>query len=419
MSWQHKISSALAAREAQGLLRRRVINQHGSDRTVKIIEQITGSHQPDVHQPESSTYLNFAANDYLGLAKNPQIVAAWQAGLHQYGAGSGASGHVSGHTRAHAEFEAQLADWLGYDRALLFISGFSANQAVVQALCGEGDNIVADKLSHASLIEAAMLSPATLRRFAHNDLSALSRVLEKQAIRSSSAGNTLIITEGVFSMDGDLAPLAALQRHADQHSAWLLVDDAHGIGIHGLQGRGSCAQAGIKPDILVVTFGKAWGVGGAAVLCSQVVAEYLLQFSRHLIYSTAMPPAQACALQAALRCVQQADEQRAHLRQLISQFQQGCRDLPFTLQASDTPIQPLILGDNHTAVTLASRLHQHGVWAPAIRPPTVAPGSARLRITLTAAHTPADISHLLTALHTEARQIAALHTKTATEAANV
>lgn len=315
-------------------------------------------------------------------------------GAQHYGVGSGGSGHVTGYSQPHAQLEQQLADWLGYPRALLFISGYAANQAVLAALMGADDRILADKLSHASLLEAAAHSPAQLRRFAHNQPDSLQNLLSKPC-----CGQTLVVTEGVFSMDGDCAPLAALQQHTTAAGGWLMVDDAHGIGVQGEGGRGSCALQGVKPELLVVTFGKAFGLSGAAVLCQEPVAEYLLQYARHLIYSTAMPPAQAIALQTALLRIQQADDLRQQLQQRIAQFRRGAADLPLSLGGSETAIQPLLVGDNPQTLALAEQLRAAGLWVTAIRPPTVPPGGARLRITLSAAHQPEDIDRLLEGLY--------------------
>ncbi|WP_033568239.1 8-amino-7-oxononanoate synthase [Dickeya undicola] len=381
MSWQQRIDQALAQRKAEDAYRVRQPNDGGSGRWLV---------------REQRRYLNFSCNDYLGLSQHPAIVRAWQQGADRYGVGSGGSGHVTGYTNAHEQLEQQLADWLGYDRALLMISGFAANQAVVTALLTEGDRILADRLSHASLLEAASLSPATLRRFHHNQPDSLQQLLEKPV-----SGQTLVVTEGVFSMDGDTAPLAALHTRCREQGAWLMVDDAHGIGTVGEQGRGCSWQQGVKPELLIVTFGKAFGVSGAAVLCSQPVAEYLLQFARHLIYSTAMPPAQACAMDAALAVVRSADgdERRTALVQTVRRFRDGAAGLPFRLLASESAIQPLIIGDNAWALALAQQLRTQGLWVNAIRPPTVPPGTARLRITLTASHQPEDIDRLLEVLY--------------------
>ncbi|WON77996.1 8-amino-7-oxononanoate synthase [Serratia sp. UGAL515B_01] len=379
MSWQQRIQQALEERQRSATYRQRQANMGGGGRYLQLNDQ---------------HYLNFSGNDYLGLGQHDDVIAAWQQGAMRYGVGSGGSGHVTGFCHAHDELEQKLAEWLGYPRALLFISGYAANQAVLAALMQADDRILADKLSHASLLEAATHSPAQLRRFRHNQPQALATLLEKTCI-----GQQLAITEGVFSMDGDSAPLAELHRLTQQAGAWLMVDDAHGIGVRGEQGRGSCWQQGVHPEVLVVTFGKAFGVSGAAVLCDEPLAEYLLQFARHLIYSTSMPPAQACALQAALRCIQQGDALRERLQNNIQHFRAGVAGLPLALTVSDTAIQPLLVGDNQRALDLAQRLRERGLWISAIRPPTVPPGGARLRITLTAVHQSEDIDRLLEVLH--------------------
>ncbi|AIA71641.1 8-amino-7-oxononanoate synthase [Pectobacterium atrosepticum SCRI1043] len=385
MSWQQRIEAALVQRQHDDAYRVRQSNQGGSGRWL-----IQGDR----------CYLNFSSNDYLGLSHHPEIVRAWQQGAEQYGIGSGGSGHVTGYTDAHASLENQLADWLGYPRALLFISGYAANQAVVAALAQAEDRIFADKLSHASLLEAAAQSPATLRRFKHNQADSLQALLEKP-----TDGQTLVVTEGVFSMDGDTAPLPALQAQCRAHDAWLMVDDAHGIGVLGDEGRGSCWQQDIKPELLIVTFGKAFGVSGAAVLCTEPLAEYFLQFARHLIYSTSMPAAQACALSAAVNCVRQGGARRDALRRNIALFRAGFSNSSYQLMNSQSAIQPLIVGENARALALMNHLREQGVWVSAMRPPTVPPGSARLRITLTAEHQPEDINRLLTVLHHADRKL--------------
>lgn len=381
MTWQKKIDDALAARRSADALRRRYPVTLGAGRWL---------------QADGCQYLNFSSNDYLGLSHHPQIICAWQQGAERFGVGSGGSGHVSGYSIAHQALEEELAQWLGYSRALLFISGFAANQAVIAALMGKDDRIVADRLSHASLLEAASLSPATLRRFSHNDSQHLVRLLA-----TPCPGQQLVVTEGVFSMDGDSAPLAEIHAMAQQHNAWLLVDDAHGIGVTGEEGRGSCWQQQVRPELLVVTFGKGFGVSGAAILCSDSVADYLLQFARHLIYSTSMPPAQAQALRASLAVIRshEGDERRAKLAMLIQRFRAGINTRSLTLANSDSAIQPLIVGDNHHALRLADTLRQQGCWVTAIRPPTVPVGTARLRLTLTQAHETQDIDRLLEVLN--------------------
>jgi 8-amino-7-oxononanoate synthase (EC 2.3.1.47) len=364
--WSERIAQALTAQRAADGWRQRRRIEHNSVREITL---------------DGQRYRHFSSNDYLGLSQHPAVMAAWQQGVREAGVGAGASGHVTGYSRHHAQLEQQLASWLGYPRALLFISGFAANQAVIHLLAQKSDRIIADKLAHASLLDAASHSPATLRRFAHNQPASLAKLLATRA-----EGGTLVVTEGVFSMDGDSAPLAELAAETRRAGGWLLVDDAHGIGVTGEQGRGSCWQQQVKPELLVVTFGKGFGVSGAALLCDDATADYVEQFSRHLIYSTAMPPAQCCALLAALQQIQQGDALRARLQQNIARFRAGAAQLPWQLMASDSAIQPLIVGENRAALALSQRLAQAGCWVSAIRPPTVPPGTARLRITLTAAH---------------------------------
>lgn len=380
MNWQQRIDTALTARRQADAFRRRLPVSHGAGRWL-----VQGERR----------WLNFSSNDYLGLSQHPQIVAAWQQGAERYGTGSGGSGHVTGYSEAHQQFEQELAQWLGYPRALLFISGFAANQAVIAALMHKDDRIVADKLSHASLLEAASHSPAQLRRFAHNDSTQLANLLAKPI-----EGLQLAVTEGIFSMDGDSAPLTGIAAVTREANGWLLVDDAHGIGVSGDNGRGSCAAQGVHPELLVVTFGKAFGLSGAAVLCSDAVADYLLQFARHLIYSTSMPPAQAVALSQALAVIrsEEGEARRQTLRRHIARFRQGADQLSMQLTASNSAIQPVIVGENTRALRLAESLREQGCWLTAIRPPTVPAGTARLRVTLTAAHQPQDIDQLLEVL---------------------
>lgn len=380
MTWQQRIDAALEERRAADAFRTRTAVEGGGRFLIR----------------DTRRFCNFSSNDYLGLSQHPAVIRAWQQGAESWGVGSGGSGHVTGYTTAHQALEEQLADWLGYPRALLFISGFAANQALIAALMGKEDRIVADRLSHASLLEAASLSPAQLRRFAHNDAAQLNTLLAK-----SCDGQQLVVTEGVFSMDGDSAPLAELHAAAREHNAWLLVDDAHGIGVLGEEGRGSAASQGVKPELLIVTFGKGFGISGAAVLCSDSVADYLLQFARHLIYSTSMPPAQAVALHAALQVIRsgEGEERRQTLAAHIQRFRAGVRGLPWRMTDSQSAIQPLIVGENSRALRLAQQLRDRGMWVTAIRPPTVPAGTARLRLTLTAAHHTQDIDDLLEALH--------------------
>ena len=383
MSWQLRIEQAVAERrDAQAFRQRQPLTQGAGRWLVR----------------DDRRYLNFSSNDYLGLSQHPRVIQAWQQGAERYGVGAGGSGHVTGYHQAHQRLEEELAGWLGYDRALLFISGFAANQAVIAALAGREDRIVADRLSHASLLEAAALSPAQLRRFQHNDSQHLARLLAAPV-----EGQQLVVTEGVFSMDGDRAPLADIASATRAANGWLMVDDAHGIGVDGDNGRGSCQQQGVHPELLIVTFGKAFGLSGAAVLCSHAVADYFLQFARHLIYSTAMPPAQAVALQAALAVIQsdEGQQRREKLVQHVADFRHGASGLAYPLTDSLSAIQPLIVGDNQHTLQLAERLREQGCWVTAIRPPTVPAGTARLRLTLTAAHESQDITQLLEVLHGE------------------
>ncbi len=379
MGWTSFIDSQLQKRKDASAWRER-----------RCIEKSSGR---ELHF-QGKSYLNFSSNDYLGLSQHPEIIRAWQQGAQEYGVGSGGSGHITGFTHAHYQAEQKLADWLGYQRAILFISGFAANHALITALMTAEDRILADKLSHASLLEGAMHSQAQLRRFRHNSVDCLEKLISKP-----HTSKTLVVTEGVFSMDGDSAPLDELQTLAHAHNAWLMVDDAHGLGIWGKQGRGSCDEYGIKPDILVATFGKAVGVSGAAVLCDERTADFLIQAARHLIYSTSMPPAQAVAISAAVGEIQQADDQRAQLQRNIHYFKRQLNLPDMHLVDSNTAIQPLIVGDNEKSLQLSQFLREKGIWVQAIRPPTVPPGSARLRMTLSAAHQQDDIDKLLEALN--------------------
>ena len=341
------------------------------------------------------TLLNFCSNDYLGLSQHPQVIAALHAAS---SAGSTASHLVCGHSAEHAGLEAALATWQQAPRALLFGSGYLANLAVLQALLGKGDACVQDKLNHASLIDGARLSGCTLKRYPHNDAQAAARQLhvDAQAV-------AVLATDGVFSMDGDVAPLAELAAVAHAHDALLYVDDAHGAGVLGAHGRGSIAAAGLTVEdapLRLITFGKALGGVGAAVVGTDELIEHLLQTARPGIYTTALPPMQAAATRAAVQVVQsaQGDALRAQLHANIAQFRRAAAQLGLPLMASDTAIQPLLMGADADALTLSAALEAAGYWASAIRPPTVPEGSARLRITLSAAHTTQQIDGLLDAL---------------------
>lgn len=352
---------------------------------------------------DGKSYLSFCSNDYLGLANHPQIIAAMQQGTQQWGTGAGASHLVSGHTVAHQQLEIELAKFVGKPAALLFSSGYLANLGAVQALVGRGDTVFADKLNHASLNDAMLLSRATIKRYRHNDVAHLALLLQQ----STGTGRKLIITDAVFSMDGDIAPLPELVNLCEQHDAWLLIDDAHGFGVLGKQGRGSVAHYSLNnPRIIyMATLGKAAGVSGAFVAAEQVVIDTFLQNARGYIYTTASPPALASALIASLDLIEQDDWRRTQLQKLITQLRAGLQSLPWQLHCplvglpSDTPIQPLIVGENNAVLELSDALRARGIWIPAIRPPTVPPGTARLRISLSAAHSDCDVAQLITTLH--------------------
>ncbi|UCM54730.1 8-amino-7-oxononanoate synthase [Aeromonas dhakensis] len=372
------LSAALAEREQAGLLRSRVATDGASGGRLKV---------------GGGDYLNFSANDYLGLADHPAIKVAFQEGIERYGAGAGASPLVTGYSRAHQQLEETLAEWLGLEAVLLFNCGFSANQAVLKALLGKEHLLWQDKLNHASLQEMGGQLSCKMKRFGHNDMAALERQLEPN--------RGLIVSEGVFSMDGDQGPWRELSQLAARSGNWLMIDDAHGLGVLGPQGRGTLAAQGVNPagvHIQMGTFGKALGVAGAFVGGSRELVAYLVNFARHYVYSTHMPAAQACAVRQSIELVRAADEARAQLGELITRFRQGAQALGWRLGDSNTPIQPLLVGESGAALRLAERLRGRGVWVSAIRPPTVPVGTARLRITLSAAHREEDVDRLLDAL---------------------
>ncbi|MDD9174094.1 8-amino-7-oxononanoate synthase [Aliivibrio finisterrensis] len=376
-AFNQRISSALTQRKQAGLNRYRTVIEQGNQSRLVV---------------DGQSYINFSGNDYLGLAGSKELTQAWQQGLSLYGSGSGASPLVTGYSKPHVDLESQLAEWLGFDYALLFNSGFSANQAVLFSLLEKGDTLLQDKLNHASLMEAGILSPATMKRFKHNDISHLTKLLT-----ASDNSPSLVVTEGVFSMDGDLSPLSDIAKVTKENNAWLMVDDAHGCGVLGNNGRGCCDFYQVTPDILVVTFGKGFGLSGAAVLCNQECGDYLAQFARHHVYSTAMPPAQAHALSHALLMIQQQEWRREKLKELNQQFESELTGFSGSVK-TDTPIKPIIIGETGVAMTLSAALKNQGLWTTAIRPPTVPTGTARLRITLSANHSKQDITQLTQAI---------------------
>jgi len=342
----------------------------------------------------------FCTNDYLGLARHPRVVAAFQRGAEVYGVGSGSAHLVAGHGPAHEALEEELADFLGRPRALLFSTGYMANLGVIQALAGPGDPVFEDKLNHASLIDGALLARARLRRYPHADMAALRRQVQGH-ITTEGTATALIATDGVFSMDGDLAPLPELAALARAAGAWLLVDDAHGIGVLGREGRGCLDHFGLGMEevpILVGTLGKALGTFGAFVAGEDDLIETLIQSARSYIYTTAPPPALAAATRASLALARREEWRRERLRELIGGFRAGAAQLGLTLLPSPTPIQPLLAGSAERALAWSQTLESRGLLVTAIRPPTVPLGSARLRVTLSALHSDQELDMLLEAL---------------------
>ena len=345
---------------------------------------------------DGKTVVAFCSNDYLGLANAPELIAAAREAAVHWGVGSGASHLVSGHLRPHETAEQALAAYVGFPAVLTFSTGYMANLAVTPALAGRGDAIFADKLNHASLIDAAQLSRAEHVRYPHNDVAALAALLEK-----SPAKQKLILTDAVFSMDGDLAPLPELVALAELHDAWLVVDDAHGFGVLGEHGRGTLAHFGIKASsrlVLMGTLGKAAGVAGAFVAADPVVIDWLVNKARSYIFTTAASPVIAATLSESVNLLVAGDARRTHLFQRIAQLRDGLAGTRWQLCDSPTAIQPIIVGDNHEALALAEALFERGLWVPAIRPPTVPKGTARLRVTLSAAHSEAQVAQLVDAL---------------------
>lgn len=382
--FEQRLIGELAENATLGLTRRRRVLESPCGRMATV---------------DGQNLLNFASNDYLGLACNPEIAQAMADGATQWGAGSGASHLVSGHLAPHDALEHELAAFLGFPRALTFSTGYLANLAVVPTLAGRGDAVFADKLNHASLIDAMQLAKvqgADTQRYPHNDVAALERMLA-----ASTAPHKIIVSDAVFSMDGDLALLPALFALAERYDAWLVVDDAHGFGVLGQHGQGSLAHFNIPshPRLLLMgTLGKAAGVSGAFVAGSETAIEYLLQRARSYIFTTAAPPAVACALSKSLSLIQNGDALRSNLMARIGQLRDGLGGLPWKLLPSLTAIQPLLVGENEATLALSNALWGRGLWVPAIRPPTVPKGTARLRISVSAAHTTEDVAQLINAL---------------------
>ena len=375
------LSSELDARKQQSLYRQR--------RTLQTAQQ-------PVVQVDGREYLAFCSNDYLGLANHPDVIKSFQNAADQYGVGGGASHLVNGHSQPHHELELALAEFTGRPRALLFSTGYMANIGAVNGLLGKADAIFQDRLNHASLLDAGLLSGARFQRYLHNDADSLNSRLEK-----SSARRKLVVTDGVFSMDGDIADIPALVRTSKQHDAWVMVDDAHGFGCLGESG-GGCAEyfsLGCEDvQVLVGTLGKGFGTAGAFVAGSEELIETLIQHARTYIYTTSMPPAVAAATLTSLKILQAETWRREKLTALIQQFRSGCEALGLELMDSPTPIQPIMIGESEKAMAISKGLEELGIFISAIRPPTVPQGSARLRVTLSAAHDELQVEKLLSAL---------------------
>lgn len=374
------LAARLAERRAADLYRRRPLLQSPQGPEVVV---------------DGQRLLAFCSNDYLGLANHPEVIAAWRAGAERWGVGGGASHLVVGHSTPHHEVEEAIAELTGRPRALLFTTGYMANLGAITALVGQGDTVLQDRLNHASLLDGGLLSGARFSRYLHNDPASLASRLDKVV------GDTLVVTDGVFSMDGDLADMPALATVARPHGAWLMVDDAHGFGTLGANGGGIVEHFGLGIDqvpVLIGTLGKACGTAGAFVAGSDDLIEALVQFARPYIYTTSQPPALACATLKSLQLLRDERWRREHLGALIRQFRQGAQQIGLALMDSPTAIQPILVGDAARALTLSKMLRARGLLVTAIRPPTVPVGSARLRVTLSAAHSEAQVQLLLNAL---------------------
>ena len=371
------LASRLAERRAAHLYRQRPL--------------LETPQQPEV-MVDGEQLLAFCSNDYLGLASHPEVIRAMQQGAERWGVGGGASHLVMGHSTPHHQLEEALADFTGRPRALLFSTGYMANLAAVTALVGQGDTVLEDRINHASLLDAGLLSGARFSRYLHNDADSLAKRLDK------ATGDTLVVTDGVFSMDGDLANLPALCATAKARGAWVMVDDAHGFGPLGKTGGGIVEHFGLGIDdvpVLVGTLGKAFGTAGAFVAGSEELIETLIQFARPYIYTTSQPPAVACATLKSLELLRAESWRRDHLNSLITRFRQGAAEIGLTLMDSPTPIQPILVGSSERALKLSAALRDRGVLVGAIRPPTVPAGSARLRVTFSASHSAAQVERLL------------------------
>lgn len=379
----------LDQRKTDGLLRQR-----------RLLDSPQAEHIVANEQP----YLSFCSNDYLGLANRPELIAAMQRAAGESGVGSGASNLITGHHRYHDALEKQLAAFVELPAALLFSTGYMANIGVLGALAGRGDAIFADKLNHACLNDGAYFSHAEFQRYPHNDVAALEKLLQ-----ASTAKHKLIAADAVFSMDGDIAPIPEYLALCEKYDAYLYLDDAHGFGVLGEHGKGSLNHFKVKSPriIMMATLGKAAGVAGAFVAGEQVVIDYLIQKAKSYVYSTPAPPALSATLSASVKLIEQGDDLRANLNRSIAYLKNNLKLNQWQLMDSDTPIQPLVVGGNKEALALSEYLQTCGILVPAIRPPTVPVGTARLRISLSAAHTLDDMKKLVEAIHQAESELAA------------
>jgi 8-amino-7-oxononanoate synthase len=373
-----RLQQVLRQRTDDGLYRRRLCLE---------------SPQGPLVQIEGQQYLNFCSNDYLGLAAHPQLIASFKNAVDHYGVGSGASHLVCGHSAAHRALEEALAEFTGRPRALLFSSGYAANTGVLSSLLTKGDSVFQDRLNHASLLDGGLHSGARFQRFLHNDMASL-----ESRLAGCTDGDKMVVVDGVFSMDGDTAPLADIATLCGAHDAWLMVDDAHGFGVMGPTGAGSTEAAGLgmaEVPVLMATLGKAMGTAGAFIAGSELLIEALIQQARNYIYTTAMPPAIAAATLTSIQLLKQEPWRREHLASLIARFRRGAQQLGLPIMASESAIQPLLVGEADRATQLSVQLRQRGLLIGAIRPPTVPAGTSRLRITLSAAHSESQVDQLL------------------------
>ncbi|HSI43694.1 MAG TPA: 8-amino-7-oxononanoate synthase [Methylotenera sp.] len=375
------LQQELDKRKADGLLRQR---------------RLLDSPQAEHIVANDKHFLSFCSNDYLGLANRPELIAAMQKAAGDSGVGSGASNLITGHHRYHDDLEKRLAKFVEMPAALLFSTGYMANIGVIGALMGRHDAIFADKLNHACLNEGAYLSRAAFHRFPHNDAAALEKLLKE-----STAKHKLIAADAVFSMDGDIAPLAEYLALCEKYDAYLYIDDAHGFGVLGEHGKGSLSHLKLKSPriIMMATLGKAAGVAGAFVAGEKVVIEYLIQKANSYVYSTPAPPALSATLSESVRLIEEGDDLREHLQSLITYLKANLNTTKWQLMPSDTAVQPLVVGGNHEVLALSEYLQARGILVPAIRPPTVPLNTGRLRISLSAAHSLEDIKQLIAAIH--------------------